>query len=74
MTEYNPEGHLSEGDISLHSLTEPSVVRVHIKASKTDPFHKGVIVYLGRTGNELCPVVAVATYLAVRARQPGPFF
>ena len=30
--------------------------------------------YLGKTGNELCPVIAVAAYLAVRDRQPGPFF
>ena len=72
--EYDIEGHLSEGDVSLDSQSEPSVVRVHIKASKMDPFRKGVNVYLGRTGNELCPVVAVAAYLAVRGRQPGPFF
>ena len=65
---------LSEGDVSLDSRIEPSVVRVHIKASKTDPFHKGVFVYLGKAANELSPVVAVAVYLAVRGRQPGPFF
>ena len=74
MSEYDPEGHLSEGDVSLDNLTEPSVVRIHIKASKMDPFRKGVFVYLGKTGNQLCPVVAVAAYLAVRGRQPGPFF
>lgn len=74
MSEYDPEGHLSEGDVSLDSQSEPSVVRVHIKASKMDPFRKGVYVYLGKTGNELCPVVAVAAYLAVRDRQSGPFF
>ena len=37
--------------------SEPSVVRVSIKASKTDPFRKGVYVHLGKTGNDLCPVV-----------------
>ena len=40
----------------------------------TDPFRKGVMVYLGRTGGELCPVAAVSAYLAVRGRVPGPFF
>ena len=74
MREYDPEGHLSEGCVSLDSQNEPSVVRVHTKASKTDPFRKGVFVYLGKTRNELCPVAAVASYLAVRSRQSGPFF
>ena len=74
MREYDPEGHLSEGDVVLDSQSEPSVVQVHIKASKMDPFRKGVYVYLGKTGNELCPVVAVTAYLAVRSRQSGPFF
>ena len=74
MREYDPEGHLSEGDVSLNSRSNPSVVRVHIKASKTDPFRQGVYVYLGRTDNELCPVAAVAAYLAVRGGLSGPFF
>ncbi len=74
LREYDPEGHLSEGDVSLDSQNEPSVVRVHVKTSKTDPFRQGVYVYLGRTANELCPVAAVAAYLAVRGRRPGPFF
>jgi len=42
--------------------------------SKTDPFRKGVAIYLGRTDNDLCPVGAIAAYLAVRDRHPGPFF
>ena len=74
MRDYDPDSHLSEGDVSLDSQSEPSVVQIHIKASKMDPFRKGVYVYLGRTGNELCPVVAVAAYIAVRGRLSGPFF
>ena len=74
MREYDPDGHLSEGDVSLDSQSEPSVIRIHIKASKTDPFRKGVYVYLGKTGNELCPVMAMAAYMAVRGRLSGPFF
>ena len=74
LKEYDPEGHLSEGDVSLDSQSDPSVVRVHIKASKMDPFRKGVYIYLGKTGNELCPVAALTAYLAVRGRLLGPFF
>ena len=75
MREYDPEGHLSEGDVTLDSLTAPTVVQVCIKASKAGPFRKGVFVYLSRTNNDLCPVgAAVAAYLAVRGRSAGPFF
>ena len=72
--EYDPEADLSEGDVALDDLVNPTVVRVHIKASKTDPFRQGVFVYLGATGNDLCPVAALSAYLAVRGRDPGPFF
>ena len=71
MKEYDPEGYLSEGDVSLDSQSDPSVV---LNASKTDPFRKGVYVYLGKTGYELCPVAALTAYLAVRGRLSGPFF
>ena len=65
---------MSEGDVTLDNVSAPTLVQVRIKASKTDPFRKGVVVYLGRTDNDLCPVGAVAAYLAVRGREPGPFF
>ena len=58
----------------MDKAKNPGVVQVRIKASKTDPFRKGVLVYLGRTDNDLCPVGAVAAYLAARGRAPGPFF
>ncbi len=74
LKDYDAEGHLSEGDVTLDSVTKPSVVRVVIKASKTDPFRKGVAVYLGKTDNDLCPVAALTAYMAVRGRSPGPFF
>ena len=72
--DYDPEAHLSDGDVALNKVSDPSVVRVHIKASKTDPFRKGVFVFLGKSGNDLCPVAAISAYLAVRGRSPGPFF
>ena len=72
--EFDPEADLSEGDVALDDPANPTVIRVHIKASKTDPFQQGVFVYLGATGNDLCPVAAVSAYLAIRGREPGPFF
>ena len=74
MAEFDPEGHLCEGDVALDSLEDPAVVRVHIKASKTDPFCQGVFVFIGKTDNTRCPVTAIVAYLAVRGRSSGPFF
>ena len=45
-----------------------------IKSSKTDPFRKGVNLFLGRTGSDLCPVAAMLDYLCMRGMSPGPLF
>lgn len=74
MVRYDAEAHLSEGDVRLDAASPPQYVQVQIKASKTDPFRRGVTVYLGRTSNDLCPVSAIAAYLVVRGRERGPFF
>ena len=43
LREHNPEGNLSEGDVTLDRLSAPTLVQICIKASKTDPFRKGVV-------------------------------
>ena len=45
-----------------------------IKQSKTDPFRAGVMVYLHKTGRQLCPVAALLSYLVVRGKDDGPLF
>ena len=45
-----------------------------MKSSKTDQARKGVELFVGRTYNSLCPVVAVLRYLAVRGFDQGPLF
>ena len=37
-------------------------------------WERGRRVFLGRTGNELCPVTAILTYIARRGNRPGAFF
>ena len=49
-------------------------VQVRIKQSKTDPFRRGVNIYVGRTGADLCPVSAMLDYLNVRGMSAGPLF
>ena len=54
---YDPTCHLSFGDVAVDSQIKPQVVRITVKLSKTDPFRKDIDLYIGRTGNDLCPVV-----------------
>ena len=73
-TTYDPASHLSFGDVRVNDITNPQFIEIRIKASKTDPFRKGVSVYLGRTNNELCPVAASLDYMVRRGSTAGPFF
>ena len=73
-TRYDATVHLSFADIRVDDLTSPSFIQATIKASKTDPFRQGVTVYCGKTGNRLCPVTAVLSYMASRGSAPGPLF
>ena len=73
---YDPGAHLSYGDIKFNSQTHPTLAQVDIKASKKDPFRAGVLIYLGRTNCNLCPVAALVAYMyhAIRGSGAGPFF
>ena len=71
---YDPGAHLSFGDIAVDDPSSASFLRVRIKQSKTDPFRKGVDLFLGRTGSDICPVAALLSYLACRGSRPGPLF
>ena len=71
---YDEGEHLNLSDVSVDSISDPKTFRVKIKASKTDPFHQGVDIFIGRTDNELCPVAAMLAFLAKRGQQEGMLF
>ena len=73
-TTYDASVHLSISDIAVDNSKAPAVVRVTIKASKTDPFRKGVELYLGKTGTTVCPVTAMVSYLCIRGMSSGALF
>lgn len=73
-TTYDPTVHLNFADVSVDDPDHPTIVQLPIKQSKTDPFQQGVKIYLGTTGNTLCPVTVLLNYLSVRSRQPGLLF
>ena len=66
--------HLTFNDLALDSPTSPTVMETCLKASKTDPFRKGISIFIGRTNNDLCPVMAMLAYLAKRGGDQGPLF
>ena len=71
---FDPAVHLAYGDVRVSDHQDPQFIEVHIKASKTDPYRRGVKIYLGRASGELCPVAAVLGYMICRGARPGPFF
>ena len=56
---------------SLSLWRGPSIISLLIKRSKTN---RGVKVFIGLTGDDLCPVQALLDYLKVRRDAPGALF
>ena len=71
---YDPAVHLSWGDVAIDDPASPSVLRVTVKQSKTDPFRRGVDLFLGKTEKEVCPVQALLGYMVSRGCGDGPLF
>ena len=65
---------LSPDDVRLDSRTNPQVLEIHLKASKTDQFGKGSSIFVGKTHTDVCPVTALLAFLVLRPRVPGPLF
>ncbi len=65
---------MSLNDISIDNPADPGVLGVRLKASKTDPFRKGISLFIGRVASDICPVAAMLAYLLVRGHQSGPLF
>ncbi|KAL5469193.1 hypothetical protein EMCRGX_G030412 [Ephydatia muelleri] len=62
------------GEVAFNRGTAPTIVRVHLKFAKCDQFGQGADVFIGQSGNAICPIAACLSYVAVRGDQPGPFF
>jgi hypothetical protein len=61
-------------NVAVNSVHNPTIVKIHLRTSKTDQYGQGEDIYLGRTRSDLCPVSALLAYLAVRGNDPGPLF
>ena len=64
---------ISLHDVAVDSHLHPSAVFLTLKVSKTDPFRKGVQLYLPRTDRLLCPVSSLSYFHRHRrGNLPGP--
>ena len=57
--QYNESCHLSFNSISVDNRNNPQQLTISIKQSKTDAFCKGVNIFLGTTGDSVCPVKGI---------------
>jgi len=71
---YDPAVQLSIEDLVINSTSTLSVVKLTIKQSNTDPFRKGVDLYLGKKEADIFPVLAILPYQTVRGPLPGALF
>ena len=72
--QYDHTTHPSISNVSIDNKDSPQLLRIRIEQSKTDPFRQGVDIYLGRTGEEICPVRGILPYLPQCSSHPGPLF
>ena len=69
---FDPTTHLGREDLAVDNPADPAVLRLRLKASKTDPFRKGIFLYIGKGAPDLCPVSTILSYLLVRGRREAP--
>ena len=67
--------HLTLNDLSVDDPRNPKAICINLKQSKTDPFRRGIQVFIGATNDRLCPVAALMAYLAMRDKSTStPLF
>ena len=54
---FDPAAHLTFDNVKVDNITNPTLLKIRLKASKTDPFRNGIDIVVGRTNNKLCPVL-----------------
>ena len=69
---YDADATLLVQDISFNS--DYTLMYVHIKASKTDPFRTGCTIRVAAVGGIVCPVLLLRSYLRCHPTGSGPLF
>ena len=71
---FDPSTHIIIRDIAIDKRDNPSLIQIHLKVSKTDQERKGVSIFIGKTGDNICLVAALSAYLGTQDRGDGPLF
>ena len=69
---FDPNQHLSLKDVTVDSKERPNCIYVRIKQSKTVHFRAGIMVCFHKTGQRLCSVTVLLSYLVVRGKEDSP--
>ena len=56
----------------IDSDCNPSVLRIFFKTTKTDREFKGVHIFVGKIGDDLCPVTAVTAFFGNMGKLSRP--
>ncbi len=72
--EFDPTVHLGWEDVTLDLTESPEWIKIQIKESKTDRLRQGAVVTVYRTRKEVCPVIALLRFMALRKAGEGQFF
>ena len=68
---YDPTTTLCFSDIHIVS---PTHMKIHIKASKTDPFRAGVSISIYANSTTICPLRAMLKFINDHPHKSGPLF
>ncbi len=60
---FDPDTHLTPKDVSVDCPCKPTTMKVTIKASKTDPFRRGVDIFMRKTDTDFVSCHGNATLL-----------
>ena len=52
------------GDVTFNHASQPTLLKIHLHVAKCDQFGEGTDVFIGKTGNAICPVYACLAYVA----------
>ena len=71
---FNPDIHLVVSNVQADSLVNSGSFTIHIKCSKTDPFHQCWYIYIGAGKCDLYAVCTRIQYLHVLGSPSDPLF
>jgi len=74
-TPFDPRFDAARDSVAISWLSGQPTLEFRVKRSKTDPFAKGMTIYIGKARPPYCPVAAMIEYLASSSTSAdGPLF